>query len=295
MRASRRSSDRGYKLIGLNPFFTPFNVFWPLTLCLSLWVHSNIRDKAYTPSVVLTDLQISDQPVAVGGNSPLQRSISIAKSLTLAHDQNTLSFEFAALSFSVPESTRYRYRLRNVERDWRDAQSGQHSVRYSTLEPGRYTFEVQTRAKSGKWMERGASIAVTILPPFWATWTFRMFAAVLLGLSLWQAHMYRMRRLSRQIKLRFEERLEERTRIAQDLHDTLLQGFVSVSMQLHVAADIVPEQSPAKTRLRHILEEGRYTVRGLRSVHQDLPDLQQAFSHMVNELLDAGDVRFHVF
>jgi signal transduction histidine kinase len=73
-------------------------------------------------------------------------------------------------------------------------------------------------------------------------------------------------------------------------------------MQLHVAADGVPEQSPTKTRLRHILdlmgkvvEEGRHTVRGLRSVHQDLPDLQQAFSHIVNELPAAGDVRFRVF
>jgi signal transduction histidine kinase/ligand-binding sensor domain-containing protein len=261
-----------------------------------------LHEKAYTPSVVLTDLQISDQPVTVGGNSPLQRSISIAKSLTLPHDQNTLSFEFAALTFSGPESTRYRYRLRNAERDWRDAQGGQHSVRYSTLAPGRYTFEVQTRTKSGKWMEQGASIAVTILPPFWATWQFRLSMIILLALLLWQAHMYRMRRLSRQIKLRFEERLAERTRIAQDLHDTLLQGFVSVSMHLHLAADSLPEQSPTKTRLRHILdlmgkvvEEGRNTVRGLRSVHQDLPNLQQAFSHIVNEFPDAGDARFRVF
>jgi signal transduction histidine kinase len=73
-------------------------------------------------------------------------------------------------------------------------------------------------------------------------------------------------------------------------------------MQLHVAADIVPEQSPAKTRLRHILdlmgkvvEEGRHTVRGLRSMQQDLPNLQQALSHIVKELPDAGDVRFRVF
>jgi signal transduction histidine kinase len=151
-------------------------------------------------------------------------------------------------------------------------------------------------------MEQGASIALTILPPFWATWEFRLFMAVALLLSLWQAHMYRMRRLSRQIRLRFEERLAERTRIAQDLHDTLLQGFVSVSMQLHVATDSVPEQSPTKTRLRHILdlmgkvvEEGRHTVRGLRSMQQDLPNLQQAFSHIVKELPDAGDVRFRVF
>jgi signal transduction histidine kinase len=239
-----------------------------------------IHDKAYAPSVVLTDLQISDQPVAVGGNSPLQRSISIAKSLTIAHDQNTLSFEFAALTFSGPESIRYRYRLRNVEWEWRDAQGGQHSVRYSTLAPGRYTFEVQTRTKNGKWMEQGASIALTILPPFWATWQFRLFMAIALVLLLWQAHMYRMRQLSRQIRLRFEERLAERTRIAQDLHDTLLQGLVSVSMQLHVATDSVPEQWPTKTRLRHILdlmgkvvEEGRHTVRGLRSTQQDLPNL----------------------
>ena len=90
--------------------------------------------------------------------------------------------------------------------------------------------------------------------------------------------------IARQLNVRFEERLAERTRIAQELHDTLLQGFLSASMQLHVTADCLPDESPAKAPLGRILElmarvieEGRNAVRGLRS-SQDSLDLEQAFS-----------------
>jgi signal transduction histidine kinase/ligand-binding sensor domain-containing protein len=260
-----------------------------------------VHERIYPPVVALTGLQISDKPVAVGGDSPLKSSISVAKSLILDHGQNTVSFEFAALTFSGPESTRYRYRLRNIEGEWRETQGQQHSVRYSTLAPGRYTFEVQTRTNNGGWTKEGVSIAVTILPPFWATWQFRMAIAALIVLSLWQAHKYRLRQFSRQINLRFEERLAERTRIAQDLHDTLLQGLFSASMQLHVAKNTLPEESPAGLRIGRVLElmktaieEGRNTVRGLRSVQQDLPDLGNAFSQIVNEIPGPSDVKFRV-
>jgi len=258
------------------------------------------EERSYVPEVVLTDLQILDLPVATGNNSPLKQSISVAKTLTLNHDQNTVSFEFAALTFSSRENLHYRYRLRELERDWRETQGGQHSVRYSTLAPGRYTFEVQAKSASG-WTRNRAAISVTILPPFWATWQFRIIIAVLIILSLWQAHNYRLRRFSRRINIRFEERLAERSRIAQELHDTLLQSVVSASMQLHVAAKSLPKKSPAKLRIGHtlelmgrVVEEGRNTVRGLRSVQQDLPDLEGSFSRMINEIPVSGDVKFRV-
>ena len=93
-------------------------------------------------------------------------------------------------------------------------------------------------------------------------------------------------RVAQQLNVRFEERLAERTRIAQELHDTLLQGFLSASMQLHVAAEAVPADSPAKASLSHVLQlmrrvidEGRNAVRGLRSTSTATgDDLEQAFA-----------------
>jgi signal transduction histidine kinase len=94
-----------------------------------------------------------------------------------------------------------------------------------------------------------------------------------------------------EMRARLEERIAERTRIAQDLHDTVLQGIVSAAMQLDVAVDQLPANSPAKLRLsrvleliRRVVEEGRNAVRGLRSSDSDSDDLGQAFSRIPQDL-----------
>jgi len=101
--------------------------------------------------------------------------------------------------------------------------------------------------------------------------------------------------------LRFEERLAERTRIAQDLHDTLLQGFLSVSMQLNVAVDRVPSDSPAKPLLSHalqvmgrVIDEGRNVLWGLRSSDSVSMDLEQAFSRIPEEIAVREPIDFRV-
>ena len=101
--------------------------------------------------------------------------------------------------------------------------------------------------------------------------------------------------------MRFEERLAERTRIAQELHDTLLQGFLSASMQLNVTVDGLPEDSPVKPRLsrtlqlmEQVIEEGRNVVRGLRAPKSGPLDLEQAFCRVHQELAVQEDVEFRV-
>jgi signal transduction histidine kinase len=112
---------------------------------------------------------------------------------------------------------------------------------------------------------------------------------------------FQLRELSGQLSVRFEERLAERKRIAQELHDTLLQGFISASIQLHVAADRLPADSPAKAPLGRVLqlmeqaiEEGRNAVRGLRSSPGGSYDLEQAFSRIQQELDIEEPVDFRV-
>jgi signal transduction histidine kinase len=107
--------------------------------------------------------------------------------------------------------------------------------------------------------------------------------------------------VARQLNVRFEERLAERTRIAQELHDTLLQGFISASMQLHVTADRLPEDSPARSSLSRVLdlmarviEEGRNAVRGLRSSAGLSHDLEAAFSGIREELGDEARADYRV-
>jgi signal transduction histidine kinase len=139
-------------------------------------------------------------------------------------------------------------------------------------------------------------VAVVIVdgsPPWYHTWWFRFALALLGAVALLALYRWRVRELRTQLTLRFEERLAERTRIAQDLHDTLLQGFVSASMQLHVANDHIADDSPAKPLvgrvmqlMGQVIEEGRDAVRGLRSTSGTADDLETAFSRAGREFVN---------
>lgn len=148
--------------------------------------------------------------------------------------------------------------------------------------------------------EGNGIVAVTIVegtPPFWRSWWFRAALLALALGALFMAYRWHVRQVRQKLTLRFEERLAERTRIAQDLHDTLLQGLMSASMQLHVANDHLAEDSPAKPLVNRVMElmtqviqEGRDAVRGLRSTSGNTDDLERAFSQ-VREQLGNGEVR----
>ena len=212
-----------------------------------------------------------------------------------------LTVSYAGLSLSLPERVRFRYRLDGFDHGWTEPVAAREAV-YTNLGPGSYRFRVTASNPDGVWNQTEASVSFDIEPALWQRWWFRL--AGILGCAAAIMAIYRLRfhQLTRQLHLRFEERLAERTRIAQELHDTLLQGFLSASMQLHVAADSLPEDSPARPRLTRVLElmgqvieEGRNAVRGLRSTKSGTLDLEQAFLLIPQELGDVGeDTEFRV-
>ena len=154
----------------------------------------------------------------------------------------------------------------------------------------------------GIWNSAEDVIAFEILPAFWQTWWFRIGAVLAFGLTIVALYRFRLHQLTRQLNLRFEERLAERTLIAQELHDTLLQGFLSASMQLNVAVDQLPVDSAMKSRLgtvlelmRQVIDEGRNALRGLRSTNvKGSLDLEESFSRLQQELGVAEEIRFRV-
>ena len=266
-------------------------LFFGAVTGLTTLLPDRITETPYVAPVVLTAFQLSDKTAAIGGDHPLRQSIALTKSLTLPYSQNSFSFEFSALSYVSPERTRYRYKLEGLEKDWNEVDSSRRFARYTTVAAGKYVFHVQSRTSRSPWSENGARVGLVVLPPWWGTWWFRILCALALCAVAWLAYRFRMRQLTQQLNLRFEERLSERTRIAQELHDTLLQGFLSVSMQVHVAAGRLPEDSPVKPTLTRaiqlmgqVIEEGRNTVRGLRSSRTLSLDLEQAFVGIQREL-----------
>jgi len=153
----------------------------------------------------------------------------------------------------------------------------------------------------GFWNGAEATVGVDIEPAVWQTRWFRLLGALAVALVLIGLYRMRLHRLTRQLSVRFEERLAERTRIAQELHDTLLQGFLSASMQLHLAVDRMPENAPERGSLASVLaligrviEEGRNAVRGLRSSQSAVDDLEQAFSRIRDEVGATEEIAFRV-
>ena len=153
----------------------------------------------------------------------------------------------------------------------------------------------------GVWNSSELDLPVVITPPYWQTWWFRTGSGIFGFLIVFLVYRLRIRTVASQMNMRFEERLAERTRIAQELHDTLLQGFLSASMQLHVADSRLPENSEAKPLvgralqlMTRVIDEGRNTVRGLRSSDLSAQNLEQAFSRLQQELAPTSDTEFRV-
>jgi signal transduction histidine kinase len=210
--------------------------------------------------------------------------------LQISSARQRITFNYAGLSLANADRVRYRYRLDGVDHDWSEPVTTRTAI-YTNLSPGTYRFRVIASNSDGLWNGSEAGLPFEVKPMWWQTWWFRMsvFLAGALGILLF--YRFRIRQMTRQLHVRFEERLSERTRIAQDLHDTLLQGVLSASMQLHVADDHLPVNSPAKPIMNRVLglmgqviDDGRNAVRGLRLSSGPSDDLEQAFSRIPQEL-----------
>jgi signal transduction histidine kinase len=249
-----------------------------------------VTDNTSPPPVVLTDFWLFGDRWRAG-KDPLQQSISFTRSLTFSPSQDIFSFEFSAISYSDPTRNRYRYRLEGLEKQWNERDSTRRFVTYTTLAPGDYVFRVQGSNSLGVWNTTGATVQIKVLGPWWTWWWVRALFMLLTLTAVVALFRLRVRRLAYQLNLRFEERLAERTRIARELHDTLLQGFLSASIHVGIAADALPQDSGAKPMLNRglelmdgVIDEARNALSGLRSSPSDSLDLADAFAHIPEEL-----------
>ena len=138
-----------------------FNMFNPKTMV----------DNKHKPQVYITDFKVFNKPVPIGENEILTKNILLTNEITLSYSQNIFSFEFTALNYRQSEKNRYKYILEGFQNEWIDAGS-ERKVSYTNLSPGEYTFRVIASNNDGLWNEEGASLKITVVPPFWRTWWF---------------------------------------------------------------------------------------------------------------------------
>jgi ligand-binding sensor domain-containing protein/signal transduction histidine kinase len=215
-------------------------------------------------------------------------------------DRRRIAFNFIAVSLSVPARVRYRYRLDPYDAHWSQP-TELREADYTNLAPGAYQFRLIASNGEGLWNGAEAIRSFTVEPLWWQAPWFRLAVACLTIACLFAGYRYRLSRVRAAMNSRFEERLAERTLIAQELHDTLLQGFLSASMQLQVAADLLPEGSKSRPLferalqlMQQVIEEGRITVRGLRSGGSSAVPLETALSQIKDEVGVDDRVNFQV-
>jgi signal transduction histidine kinase len=230
--------------------------------------------------------------VPIGAKSVLKKAISYVDSLTLSHRDNIFSFEFAALSYANSQKNRYRYRLENFEPGWNEVGSKQRLATYTNLDPGRYIFRVQGSNSDGVWNQEGVSLSILITPPWWRTNWFRGLCAGLILALVWAIYQIRVRQLRHDFALTLEARVRERTSIARELHDTLLQSFQGLLLRLQTVSQLqLNRPTEAKQSLDRAIElvaqaitEGRDAVQGLRESAVQTNDLAQAVNALGEEL-----------
>jgi len=231
--------------------------------------------------------------------------ITVGELSRIPSSRKRITFMYSGLSLAVPERIRFRYFLDGFDRGWSEPTAAREAV-YTNLSPGSYRFRVIASNSYGQWNDSEAAISLEVDPPFWQTWWFRVSCVAAFLAFLWALYQLRLRQVAGQFNIRLEERVSERTRIARELHDTLLQSFHGLLLRFQAATNLLPER-PAEARktlesaidqAAQAITEGRDAVQGLRSSAVVANDLALTINTLGEELASGetnpSAAEFHV-
>jgi ligand-binding sensor domain-containing protein/signal transduction histidine kinase len=213
----------------------------------------------------------------------------------LSANVRDLGIEFTALSLAAPEKVHFKYKLEGQDPDWKEVINERHA-QYSNLPPRKYRFRVTASNNSGVWNDTGDALEFSIAPAYYQTPWFLALCAIALLAVLWAAYQFRARQLEREFNMASEARLNERTRIARELHDTLLQSVQGVMFSFQAARNLLPDRTDEAIRtLDHAIREGdeaiaegRDAIQGLRADPALASDLAELLTAVVKDLARSG-------
>jgi ligand-binding sensor domain-containing protein len=262
------------------------------------------QENRLPPPVVIENVTIDDQPAEILSPWKADRTMvatppAVVGVVKVEPGRARLALHYAGLSFVAPARVRYRYQLAGFDSKWIDA-GARRVAYYTNIPPGRYTFRVLAANNDGLWNDTGVALEVRMLPHFWQTWWFR----TLLGLAilLLGYQIYRMR--VRNVELSFNAVLAERTRIAREIHDTLAQDIVGISVQLELVSRLLgssvdaarTQLDTARSLVKSSLTEARSSIWNLRSATAGADDLPARINRAVTQAAANGPakLRFQV-
>ncbi|MFB9240654.1 hypothetical protein IV454_25825 [Massilia antarctica] len=189
--------------------------------------------------------------------------------LRLPPGTQRVQLDYTALSLSMPERVAFRFRLEGQDAGW-TAAGTRRSAFFTGMGPGPYRFQVQASNEDGVWSDTGAIFQFSIAPTVTQTVWFRAACVLLAAALLWALYRWRMRQLAARIQGRLQVQVDERERIARELHDTLLQGVQALILRFHTASTKVDPQEPVRQLMDSALDQAELMLQEGRDQVQDL-------------------------
>jgi signal transduction histidine kinase/ligand-binding sensor domain-containing protein len=263
-----------------------------------LWFASGVVLQMIDPNHLA--LNSIPPPVHVEGITADHRNYPLQDGLRLPPLTRDVEVDYTALSFMAPQKVRFRYKLEGRDTGWQDPGIRRQAF-YTDLRPGRYTFRVIACNNDGVWNEDGAKLNFSVASAWYQTDWFRIACAASFLLLLWALFRFRIHQLARQFNATMETRVAERTRIARDLHDTLLQSLHGLMFRFQAARNMLPQRPEeamgaldgAITRTEQAIAESRDAIKDLRSEPSAQTDLGELLTEIGSELTASRDANGH--
>lgn len=259
-----------------------------------------VDTRSILPNTIVPPVKI--EKVFVGGEAR-----NADAEIVLPYDSATIEIHYASLSYVDRTKVRYRYSLFEDDEEipWVEA-GGRSKAYFTTIQPGSWIFRVIGSNNDGIWNEHGATLRITITPPWWMTWWFRTLVVLFFVISGPSAYYLRVTQLEKEkkVQLRFAEQLiesqeQERRRIAADLHDGLGQQILIIKNRVEMALNVVQDPAAMTEQLKEIAESARSSINdvrtishGLRPVHLEQFGLRETLLHLVEQVQQSSSIEW---
>ena len=223
-----------------------------------------------------------------------RKSYPVKGAVRLPALSRDLEIDYAGLSFVAPQKVLFRYRLEGRDKTWQESGTRRQAF-YTDLPPGSYHFRVIACNNGGLWNEEGAALDFVIASAFYQTGWFKTLCAVVFLSALWGLYRYRLYQVARDFNVRLKERVAERTRMARDLHDTLLQSFQGSLLEFQAARNLFSNRPEDAMRsldgaigsAEAAIVEGRNAIQDLRTGSEVRSELAHLLTAAGQELSEA--------
>ena len=266
------------------------NIWFSLKQGISVLPASAFADPEFPVTMRIEGMLVDGKYVATGDH------------IRISSGRHRVTFRYSGINVSNPEGVKYHYRLADVDSFWSEP-TALREVDFTNIAPGRFDFQVAASNPDGVWNSNGTAIAFEVEPSILQTRWFQAACVGILALLALVGYRLRVQHLHRQFNIGLEARVNERTRIARDLHDTLLQTLHGLMFQFQAVRNLLPRRPDEATRslddaieeTERALAESRDAIQGLRTGAIAQDNLAQLLKITMQELTASADGKAPIF